>query len=229
MSASTSSRRKPRHRRRERARARRRRAADPAHHRADRGHDRLPPQRRQRASIVERSPTGAGLALYRREVRLVFQDPFASLNPRMTVQQIIGDPLIVNGIATGARAGASGSASCCASSASIRSAWSAIRTPSPAASASASASRGRSRSTAHHRRRRGDLGARRLDPQPDPRPAARHPEAARISASSSSRHDICGGALFLRSRRGDAPGPDRRDRDRGADLHRSEASPTPGA
>ncbi len=36
-----------------------------------------------------------GLAAYHRDVRLVFQDPFASLNPRMTVKQIIGDPLYV--------------------------------------------------------------------------------------------------------------------------------------
>jgi peptide/nickel transport system ATP-binding protein len=32
---------------------------------------------------------------FHRDVRLVFQDPFASLNPRMTVKQIIGDPLYV--------------------------------------------------------------------------------------------------------------------------------------
>ncbi|WP_326793494.1 ATP-binding cassette domain-containing protein (plasmid) [Streptomyces sp. NBC_00841] len=33
---------------------------------------------------------------YRSEIRLVFQDPFASLNPRMTLLQIIGEPLRVN-------------------------------------------------------------------------------------------------------------------------------------
>jgi peptide/nickel transport system ATP-binding protein len=33
----------------------------------------------------------------RREIRMVFQDPFASLNPRMNVEQIIGEPLLVNG------------------------------------------------------------------------------------------------------------------------------------
>jgi peptide/nickel transport system ATP-binding protein len=38
---------------------------------------------------------------YHRDVRLVFQDPFASLNPRMTVRQIIGDPLVIGGIAAG--------------------------------------------------------------------------------------------------------------------------------
>ncbi|MBL1422036.1 MAG: ABC transporter ATP-binding protein [Alphaproteobacteria bacterium] len=31
------------------------------------------------------------------DVRLIFQDPYASLNPRMTVREIIGDPLLVNG------------------------------------------------------------------------------------------------------------------------------------
>ena len=38
-----------------------------------------------------------GLKAFHRDVRLVFQDPFASLNPRMTVKEIIGDPLYVSG------------------------------------------------------------------------------------------------------------------------------------
>ncbi|AYG61021.1 ABC transporter ATP-binding protein [Rhizobium jaguaris] len=38
---------------------------------------------------------------FHREVRLVFQDPFASLNPRLTVKEVIGDPLVVNGLAKG--------------------------------------------------------------------------------------------------------------------------------
>ncbi|TDX87731.1 peptide/nickel transport system ATP-binding protein [Neorhizobium sp. R1-B] len=41
------------------------------------------------------------LRRFHRDVRLVFQDPFASLNPRMTVKEVIGDPLVVNGLARG--------------------------------------------------------------------------------------------------------------------------------
>jgi peptide/nickel transport system ATP-binding protein len=37
----------------------------------------------------------------RRDIRMIFQDPVSSLNPRMTVAQIIGEPLLVNGIAKG--------------------------------------------------------------------------------------------------------------------------------
>lgn len=35
---------------------------------------------------------------FRKHVQIVFQDPFSSLNPRMTVSQIISDPLLVNNI-----------------------------------------------------------------------------------------------------------------------------------
>ncbi|MGV8938256.1 MAG: ABC transporter ATP-binding protein [Allorhizobium sp.] len=44
---------------------------------------------------------GKALKAARRELRMVFQDPFGSLNPRMTVAQVIGEPLLVNGIARG--------------------------------------------------------------------------------------------------------------------------------
>jgi peptide/nickel transport system ATP-binding protein len=38
---------------------------------------------------------------YRRELRMIFQDPYASLNPRMNVLNIVGQPLRIHGIATG--------------------------------------------------------------------------------------------------------------------------------
>ncbi|CAM3599087.1 ABC transporter ATP-binding protein [Occultella aeris] len=37
----------------------------------------------------------------RTQIRTIFQDPFSSLNPRMTVEQIVGEPLQVNKLARG--------------------------------------------------------------------------------------------------------------------------------
>src|ERR1700759_4194519 len=39
---------------------------------------------------------------HRRSMQIVFQDPFASLNPRMTAGDIVGEPLSVHGLASGA-------------------------------------------------------------------------------------------------------------------------------
>ena len=44
---------------------------------------------------------GEALMAARREIRMIFQDPVGSLNPRMTVAQIVGEPLFVNGVAKG--------------------------------------------------------------------------------------------------------------------------------
>ena len=37
----------------------------------------------------------------RRNVQIIFQDPVASLNPRMNILEIVGEPLLVNGLAKG--------------------------------------------------------------------------------------------------------------------------------
>jgi oligopeptide transport system ATP-binding protein len=37
----------------------------------------------------------------RRQMQMIFQDPYASLNPRMTVAEIVGEPLTVHNVATG--------------------------------------------------------------------------------------------------------------------------------
>ncbi len=41
-----------------------------------------------------------GLRAYRRRVQYIFQDPFHSLNPRMTVYDIVAEPLIIHSIGT---------------------------------------------------------------------------------------------------------------------------------
>ena len=38
---------------------------------------------------------------YRRRMQMIFQDPYASLNPRMTVADIVGEPLSIHSIASG--------------------------------------------------------------------------------------------------------------------------------
>jgi len=44
-----------------------------------------------------------GLKRAWRQMQMIFQDPYSSLNPRMTVADIIGEPLLVNGVCKGAR------------------------------------------------------------------------------------------------------------------------------
>ena len=41
------------------------------------------------------------LKLLRQNMQMIFQDPYSSLNPRMTLLQIVGEPLLVNGVARG--------------------------------------------------------------------------------------------------------------------------------
>ena len=38
----------------------------------------------------------------RQNMQMIFQDPYSSLNPRMTLLQIVGEPLLVNGVSKGA-------------------------------------------------------------------------------------------------------------------------------
>jgi ABC-type glutathione transport system ATPase component len=42
------------------------------------------------------------LAPYRKRIQFVFQDPFSSLNPRMTVQDLISEPMLIHGVGTSA-------------------------------------------------------------------------------------------------------------------------------
>jgi oligopeptide transport system ATP-binding protein len=50
-------------------------------------------------SLVEMK--GEALRRQRRKMQMIFQDPYASLNPRMTVGSIVGEPLEVHSVASG--------------------------------------------------------------------------------------------------------------------------------
>jgi peptide/nickel transport system ATP-binding protein len=43
------------------------------------------------------SAGGSQLRRLRRDMQIIFQDPFASLNPRMRVEQIVTEPLLIHG------------------------------------------------------------------------------------------------------------------------------------
>ncbi|MBL0869061.1 MAG: ABC transporter ATP-binding protein [Phycisphaerales bacterium] len=44
---------------------------------------------------------GARMKALRRQMQIIFQDPGGSLNPRMTVEHVVGEPLVVHGLAGG--------------------------------------------------------------------------------------------------------------------------------
>lgn len=46
---------------------------------------------------------GSKLKALRRDMQMIFQDPYASLNPRMTVMDIIGEPIDIHNLASGGK------------------------------------------------------------------------------------------------------------------------------
>ena len=81
----------------------------------------------------------------RRQMQMIFQDPYASLNPRKRVGQIIGEPMELHGLASGRDVERARAGSARPGRTAGRARQSLSRTSSPAVSASASASPGRSR------------------------------------------------------------------------------------
>ena len=53
---------------------------------------------KEMASVAELS--GEALTQYRARVQYVFQDPFASLNPRLTAEEIVTEPFVIHGLGT---------------------------------------------------------------------------------------------------------------------------------
>ncbi|MCY4615811.1 MAG: ATP-binding cassette domain-containing protein, partial [Chloroflexi bacterium] len=44
---------------------------------------------------------GRALRSYRRRMQMIFQDPYSSLNPRMSVASIISEPMVIHGLYKG--------------------------------------------------------------------------------------------------------------------------------
>ena len=90
--------------------------------------------------------SGGDMRRLRRDIQIVFQDPYTSLNPRMTVGDIVGEPFEIHrDVGAQGRATTGPCRSCSTWSASTPSTSTATRTSSPAVSASASASPAASR------------------------------------------------------------------------------------
>ena len=151
-----------------------------------------------------RTMRGADLKAYRREVQIIFQDPYASLNPRMTIGEIVTEPLLVHriGHARGAHAARQGAAR-------GRRPESGAHQPLPARvlGRPAAAHRHRPRARAQpeaDRLRRAGLGARRLDPGAGAEPARRPAGRVRPDVPLHRPRPV-GRAAHLRSRRRHVP------------------------
>ena len=162
----------------------------------------------------------------RREMQMIFQDPYASLNPRKRVGQIIGDPIRTARPRLRHRAaprgpGADGPGRACSPSTTT-----ATRTSSPAASGRriGIATGTGAAAEADHRRRAG-LGPRRLDPGADHQPARGPPGRVRpllhLRRPRPRRRPS-----RLRPDRGHVPGQDRRALSRPTCSTRGRSIPT---
>ena len=150
----------------------------------------------------------------RREMQLVFQDPYSSLNPRRTVGAIVAEPLRLQGIGT-----RSERRTRVREMLEVRRPEPRALQPLPARVLGRPATADRDRASARHhaqarRRGRARLGARRLDPGADPQPARR--AAGRVRAHVPvHRARPERRAARLRPDRRDVPREDRRALPRG--------------
>src|SRR5262249_42298049 len=55
--------------------------------------------RTREGAVIDLAPlTRTELRPFRPQIQMIFQDPFGSLNPRMTLFDNVGEPLLVNGL-----------------------------------------------------------------------------------------------------------------------------------
>ena len=176
---------------------------------------------------TSRTSTARELKPLRREMQMIFQDPYSSLNPRKTVGSIIGEPFVIHGIEKdeGKRKKL------------VQELMDTVglnpehynRFPhefSGGQRQRIGVARAIALEAEADRRRRAGLRARRLDPGADPQPAAR--PAARARADDHlHRPRPSRRAPHVRPRRGDVPRQDRRARRRRRPL-RPPAPPVHG-
>ena len=158
-------------------------------------------------------------------MQIIFQDPYASLNPRMTVGQTLAEPLVLHGLHAGPAARARRRAAADSSASRPQHAQRYPHEFSGGQRQRIGIARALAVEPQAHRLRRAGLGARRLDPGAGRQPAA-GPAAPLRPRLSLHRPRPRGGQAHRRPRRGDVPRPHRRDRRQARRCSPRRAIPT---
>ena len=169
---------------------------------------------------------GEDLRRMRQRMQMIFQDPYASLNPRMTIREIVGEPLMVHDMAKGKETRRAGRPA-----AGYGAPEPGLCRPLPARvfRRAAPAHRHRPRpgpQSGFHRLRRADLGAGCLDPGPGDQPAGRSAGQAGPDLPVHRPRPV-DGAPYQRPGGGDVPGDPGRDWRRATSSTTTRCIPTP--